>query len=148
MTRLSSAIRPTLVAAVSVAVLTLGSGSALAAGGTTHEFAYHADGKKAGEAWFNSGITNPSKGRNSFTLKDLFCGDGWSVRVEYNWSTGGSSTYGHSDLDGDCSPVEKTLSIANSLGGKSYAFHWRICKWDVNHKSPMTCESWVNTTIS
>jgi hypothetical protein len=35
------------------------------------------------EVWFNSGTHNMSKGRNSFTLKDYICGDGYTAYVSW-----------------------------------------------------------------
>jgi hypothetical protein len=117
-------------------------------GETGHEFVYHAAGNAAGEAWFNSGTANLSKGRNSFTIKDLNCGDFWSIYVEYNYTdTQGMYRTGSKYLHGDCRPVEWSGSIADAQPTSS-SFRWRACKWDVNHVSSDTCEPWITTTIS
>ncbi|MCP2338694.1 hypothetical protein [Actinomadura rupiterrae] len=117
-------------------------------GGTTHEFVYHAAGNLAGEAWFNSGSANPSKGQNSFTIKDLFCGDGWSIYVKWvGRNPDGSLSGGVAYLHGDCDPVERSLSVSGPRSA-SLPFSWSACKWDTNHLSADTCEPWINTTWS
>jgi hypothetical protein len=126
-----------------------GTGGAQAAnGGTTHEFVLHSAGNKAGEAWFNSGTANLSKGRNSFTLKDLFCGDGWAILVQYYYTDPQGTQHGLTALlKGDCNPIERSFSVAGALS-KPVTFHWRAGKWDVNGLSSTTFEPWVTTTIS
>ncbi len=116
-------------------------------GGTTNEVVYHAAGNAAGTAWFNSGTANMRKGRNSFTVKDLFCGDGWSIYVQYSYTDAqGTSRSGSKYLSGDCSPVEWSGSIVGAQP-KALAFRWRGCKWDTNHRSADTCEPWITTTV-
>lgn len=119
-------------------------------GGTTHEYVYHAAGNLAGEAWFNSGTANMSKGRNSFTIKDLFCGDGWGIQVEYWFDDANKSrVQGNLRLPGDCGPVEESRSISGGSNAlpTTLAFHWRAGKYDNNGQSADTWEPWITTTI-
>jgi hypothetical protein len=116
-------------------------------GGQTQEVVYHAAGSAAGQIWFNSGTANLSKGRNSFTVKDVLCGDSWSIYVQYRYTDAhGVRQQGSKYLPGDCSPVEWSGSIAGAQP-VPLTFYWRGCKWDVNHKSGDTCEPWKTTTI-
>ncbi len=59
--------------------------SAPAAAATTEQYMYHRSGAQAhaGSVWYNAGTHNPGKGRNSFTVKDELCGDGWISFVYY-----------------------------------------------------------------
>jgi hypothetical protein len=116
-------------------------------GGKTEESVYHAAGNAAGYIWFNSGTANLSKGRNSFTVKDVFCGDGWSIYVQYMYTDAdGGSQQGSKYLSGDCSPVEWSGSIADAQSAP-LDFQWRGCKWAVDHNNADTCEPWIMTTI-
>jgi eukaryotic-like serine/threonine-protein kinase len=116
-------------------------------GGQTQETVYHAAGNAAGQIWFNSGTANPSKGRNSFTVKDVLCGDSWSIYVQYTYTDAhGVRQHGSKYLSGDCNPVEWSGSVAGAQPAP-LTFQWRGCKWDVNHKSGDTCEPWQTTTI-
>ena len=142
--------RASLIAGACVLLGTAGVGTAHAAnGGTTHEFVYHAAGNIAGEAWFNSGTANLTKGRNSFTIKDDFCGDGWAIEVEYYWyDTAGNYHYGYRAEPADCSGSwEWSPSIAGAQP-TSLTFHWHAGKWDPNGISNDTWEPWIQTTIS
>jgi hypothetical protein len=95
-----------------------------AAASTSHSKVYHADGNVAGEAWFNSGLHakhqgHPEHGFNSFTIKDLFCGDRWGIGVQ--WILG-DQTFTH-QLNFDCAPVEanhETGQAATILAGMNW----------------------------
>jgi hypothetical protein len=111
------------------------------------EVVYHAAGNTAGIVWFNSGTANMNKGRNSFTVKDDFCGDGWSIYVQYSYRDAqGTPHEGSKYLSGDCVPVEWSGSIAGAQP-TLLPFQWRGCKWAVNHSSADTCEPWIASTI-
>lgn len=119
-------------------------------GGTTHEFVHHASGRIAAEAWFNSGTANLAKGRNSFTIKDDFCRDGWAIEIEYYWyDTSGYEHDGAAYEPTDCSGSswEDSFSIAGAQS-TSLTFYWHAGKWDVNGISADTWEPWIQTTIS
>lgn len=66
----------------------MASSPALAA--TSQTTVYHWSGARpvAGKVWFNSGTHNPAKGRNSFTVKDSMCGDGWAIFALYRIGDG------------------------------------------------------------
>ncbi|MFB9207638.1 hypothetical protein ACFFV7_41105 [Nonomuraea spiralis] len=74
-------LRLPMFAAVMALTLAVSGGAAQAA--TSEQVIHHADGKAAGHVWFNSGTHNMEKGRNSFTVKDVFCGDGWKAGVQF-----------------------------------------------------------------
>lgn len=119
-------------------------------GGTTHEYVYHAARNPAGESWFNSGTANTSKGRNSFTIKDLLCDDDWGIQVQYwFYDANESLVQGNLRLPGDCSPVEESRSIPGGSNALSttLTFHWRAGKYDNNRQSADTWEPWITTTI-
>jgi hypothetical protein len=103
-------------AAASAAVLALTGTPAVAA---TTEQPTATSG--VGYAWFNSGTHNMAKGRNSFTVKDNRCGDGYITFVYYevydnrDWDSG-SETYTYSGklasgqvVTGDCSEVSRSI---------------------------------------
>jgi len=54
-----------------------------------------------GYVWYNAGTSNMAKGRNSFTVKDDHCGDGYKTFVYYeiydHRSPNGSGGYNYSD---------------------------------------------------
>lgn len=143
--------RAALIAAACALVGVCDIGAAQAAnGGTTQEVVYHASGKTAGQVWFNSGTANPAKGRNSFTVKDDFCGDGWAIEVEYYWyDTAGNLHSGGALEPADCSAGswESSFSIVGAQS-TSLTFYWHAGKWDVNGISAATWEPWIETTIS
>lgn len=104
---------------------------------TTHQIMYHADGNVAGEAWWNPGNhMGHSHGDhgdaiNAFTIADKFCGDGWSIGVE--WTIDGQRH--ERRLDGDCEPEEITFETGHGTDIMR-EFVWRIFMWDTNGMSP------------
>jgi hypothetical protein len=77
-----------VVAATSILVILVGSTAAQAA--TSGILKRNAGGAYQVEVWYNSGTHNMSKGRNSFTLKDHICNDGYSAYVYWSGATSGS----------------------------------------------------------
>jgi hypothetical protein len=123
-------IRAAVIAASAVGMAVV---TALPAGASTsHEFVNHADGAAAGEVWFNSGLHathhgHPEHGFNSFTIKDLFCGDGWGVGVEWQLS---DETFTHQGT-ADCEPVEVTYETGQA-STIVIQFNWRPFVWAVD----------------
>lgn len=114
-----------------------------ASASSTNSVVHHADGKVAGEVWFNSGFSaghdgNPKFGENTFTLRDKFCGDGWGIGVW--WSYKGEQHI--HKLARDCRPgetYEETFQIAPT-DQPSVRFEWKAFKWDTNNRSATTYE--------
>lgn len=81
-------VRSAIVTTSVLGALTLGTGAAHAA--TSHSLVYHWSGSRpvAGEVWFNSGTHRPDLGRNSFTVKDRYCSDGWAIGARYQIGSG------------------------------------------------------------
>jgi hypothetical protein len=109
---------------------------------STSGIVYHANGRVAGEVWFNSGYSaihdgKPQFGENTFTVKDRFCGDGWGIGVE--WVLNGKS-YSRR-VTGDCRHDDITFQ-ANPNQPIATRFSWRPFKWDTNHISATTHEPW------
>ncbi|MEU9837279.1 hypothetical protein AB0D67_37580 [Streptosporangium sp. NPDC048047] len=110
---------------------------------TSSMFVYHANGKVAGQVWFNSGTSNLSKGRNSFTVKDSFCGDGWTVFAQYKKSSWNNPVVSRQYTDGvscSSSPREFSVSIAGDVSRQK--FIWRGCKQSENDLK-VECEDYV-----
>ncbi|MBV9450408.1 MAG: hypothetical protein JO345_31415 [Streptosporangiaceae bacterium] len=131
-----------------LAVVMAGSGTAYAS--TSHEWVFHANGRVAGEVWYNAANSNLSKGWNSFTVKDEFCGDGWSVGVQWatqsgNWE--GAPHYVHGDCQGGGShPDETSFSITDGHSAPGEIVTWRGCKESTTDGS-IECEAWVHDKI-
>lgn len=143
-------IRFAFAAAAVLAFAAAGTPDAMArsaSGGTTHEYVYHAAGNIAGEAWFNSGTANPSKGRNSFTIKDDLCNDGWAIEVHFKIA--GSNTLNIVGLNSDCtgSSSERSFS-AYGAQPSPQTLLWQACKRDTHGISATTCSPIITTTIS
>jgi hypothetical protein len=123
-------MRIALLAAPTVGLTLLTAGPASAS--TSHEFVNHASGVAAGEVWFNSGLHaahqgHPEHGFNSFTIKDLFCGDGWGIGVQWQLSDG---TFTHEGT-ADCEPVEVTYETGQATS-IIIQFNWRPFMWAVD----------------
>ncbi|OLF11328.1 hypothetical protein BU204_30390 [Actinophytocola xanthii] len=113
-----------------------------AAAATSHGTVTHADGAPAGEVWFNSGnhaahAGHPEHGFNSFTIKDLFCGDGWGIGVEWRLSDG---VFTHQSA-GDCEPVELTYETGQAIN-IVVDFNWRPYMWAVDGLHETEYGSW------
>lgn len=127
--------RRSVVRAVVVATAIVGmvvTAASYAGASTTHGFVYHAGGEAAGEAWFNSGLHaqhhgHPEHGFNSFTIKDLFCGDGWGIGVEWQLADGTFSHHGTAD----CEPVEVNYETGQATT-IVVGFNWRPFMWAVD----------------
>lgn len=140
MIRGKSVARLVVLALLACVAVTITSTEADAA--STSEVVYHADGKVAGEVWFNSGYSaihdgHPQYGENSFTVKDRFCGDGWGIGVEWELNGKYNVTYATKD----CDPVEKTFVAALSQP-RATRFQWRPFKWAIDGKNATTYEPW------
>ncbi|MER7212280.1 hypothetical protein ABZ470_02800 [Streptosporangium sp. NPDC020072] len=125
-----------------VVALTLATTSGVAHAATSHQVVYHADGNWAGEVWFNAGTHNMAKGRNSFTVKDTFCGDGWKVGVHYEIPA--LNIYRTFMLNGDCSG-ESSFSVVSYDVAPS-AIHWWGLKTSTT-ENLTTYESQVNDYV-
>lgn len=76
-----TALRTSMVTVIAVFAVLFGASGAHAA--TSYQSVSADAGYLMAEVWFNSGTHNMSKGRNSFTLKDHDCNNGWDARVEW-----------------------------------------------------------------
>lgn len=90
------------------------------------------------------------KGRNSFTVKDLYCGDSWGIRVQYwLYNANGKYVQGNIRLPSDCSPEEsRSIPGGSNALPTTLTFHWRAGKYDNHGWSGDTWEPWITTTIS
>jgi hypothetical protein len=126
--------RRSVVRAVVVATAMVGmvvTAASYAGASTSHGFVNHADAV-AGEVWFNSGLHaqhhgHPEHGFNSFTIKDLFCGDGWGIGVEWQLADGTFSQQGTAD----CEPVEVNYETGQATT-IVVGFNWRPFMWAVD----------------
>jgi hypothetical protein len=123
-------VRAVVVAAAMVGMVVTAAANAGAS--TSHGFVNHADGAVAGEVWFNSGLHaqhhgHPEHGFNSFTIKDLFCGDGWGIGVEWQLADG---TFSHQGT-ADCEPVEVNYETGQATT-IVVGFNWRPFMWAVD----------------
>lgn len=103
---------------------------AVAEASTSNRIIYYSDGTTAaGEVWFNSGTSNISRGRNSFTVKDRICDDGWMIFAEYKRSTWNNPLVSWKYTDGaSCwgGRTEFDVSIAGDVPREK--FIWRTCR--------------------
>ncbi|MCT9935186.1 hypothetical protein N5079_33795 [Planotetraspora sp. A-T 1434] len=138
--RLNAARAVVMLCVAATTVMATGAADAA----TSSMIVYHASGAVAGEVWFNSGTTNMSKGRNSFTVRDRFCDDGWMVYAEYKKSSWNNPLVAWRYTDGaSCNGGDTELSVSISGDVTRQKFIWRGCKQS-EHDFTVECEDYVS----
>jgi len=69
------------------------------------------------------GAHRPDIGRNSFTIKDRSCGDGFQIHVEWRGGYSGSRTH-----NADCGEESFSIEKRNVATKK---IEWRTCRRDI-----------------
>jgi hypothetical protein len=115
-------LRTAFAAAATALAVLFGTAAAHAA---TSQYAYTRpdNGAYMAEAWFNSGTHNMSKGRNSFTLKDHVCNDGFLARVEWKGARYTSSRTRWTDCGEESFSIEPNDVTSSKIS-------WTICLHD------------------
>ena len=88
------------------------------------------------EAWYNPADANLSKGRNSFTIKDWGCNNGYDARIYWTGARSGSRTQ---------SCGESSFSIEPNNVAYA-AISWRLCVVD-RFIGEVACTPWVSSYI-
>ncbi|WP_440105361.1 hypothetical protein [Streptosporangium sp. H16] len=105
---------------------------------------YHAAGNVAGTVWFNSGTSNMAKGRNSFTVRDGLCDDGWTVYAQYKKSSWNNPVVSWRYTDGvSCNGGTRELSVSISGDVSRQKFIWRGCKQSESNLK-VECEDYIS----
>ncbi|MFI7543456.1 hypothetical protein [Actinoplanes sp. NPDC049599] len=141
--RLRSRVLGATVAAGVAGVALLVPAAAQAA--TSSAVVYHASGRVAGYVFYNAGTHNMAKGRNSFTVVDSFCGDGWAVGVQWRSVAAGEVIAQGILTAPDCK--EASFSVHSYGRGYSTPISYTPLKASVNDGG-MTREATVEDVIS
>jgi hypothetical protein len=134
------------VVVLGVAAMTV-TATGVAHAATTSMNVYHAAGNVAGTVWFNSGTSNMTHGRNSFTVKDGLCNDGWAVYAQYKKSSWNNPLVGWRYTDAaSCNGGTREFSVSISGDVSKQKFIWRGCKQSENDLS-VECEDYVGDSL-
>ncbi|GIH02153.1 hypothetical protein Rhe02_02200 [Rhizocola hellebori] len=120
-------------------------GGAPAQAATSHQLIYHWSGSRpvAGEVWYNAGNHNPSVGRNSFTVKDRMCGDGWVPLAQYVIydASAGYWEFKSGTINGVSCGERSESAWTGSTQTEPFSIKWRGCKRSTSNGA-VECEGW------